>query len=35
VVPIKQIAEKPISDPDLKEGIPIPKHVLDYYHQNQ
>ena len=35
IVPIKQVAEKPISDPDLKEGISIPKHVLDYYEQNK
>ena len=35
VVPIKQVAEKPISDPELRTGIPIPKHVLDYYEQNK
>ena len=35
IVPIKQVAEYPISDPVLKESIEIPSHVLDYYHQNK
>jgi nitroimidazol reductase NimA-like FMN-containing flavoprotein (pyridoxamine 5'-phosphate oxidase superfamily) len=35
VVPMKQVAEPPISDPDLKDGISIPKHVMDYYKQNK
>ncbi|MEQ6123245.1 pyridoxamine 5'-phosphate oxidase family protein [Pseudotenacibaculum sp. MALMAid0570] len=34
VVPLKQIAEKPISDHQLKEGIEIPNHVMEYYRQN-
>ena len=35
IVPIKQVAEAPISDPELKEEIPVPKHILDYCEQNQ
>lgn len=35
VVPIKQVAEYPISDEKLKQGIEIPKHVLDYYQANK
>lgn len=35
IVPIKQIVEYPISDEQLKQGIEIPKHVLDYYHNNK
>lgn len=35
IVPIKQVAEKPISDPELKDGIDIPSHVMDYYHNNK
>ncbi|WP_275315618.1 pyridoxamine 5'-phosphate oxidase family protein [Tenacibaculum bernardetii] len=35
IVPIKQVAEFPISDDKLKEGVEIPKHVLDYYQQNK
>ncbi len=34
LVPLKQVAEYPISDEVLSEKIKIPKHVLDYYHQN-
>lgn len=35
VVPIRQIAEYPIPDEQLKEGIEIPEHVLTYYHENK
>jgi nitroimidazol reductase NimA-like FMN-containing flavoprotein (pyridoxamine 5'-phosphate oxidase superfamily) len=35
VIPIKQVAEAPISDPNLKNGISIPKQVMDYYQQNR
>ena len=35
LLPIKQIAEFPISDEKLSSTIKIPKHVLDYYHQNK
>lgn len=35
LVPIKQIAEFPESDAQLKKGIEIPKHVLDYYKDNK
>lgn len=35
VVPIKQVAEHPISDDKLKKEIEIPKHVLAYYEQNK
>ena len=35
IVPIKQVAEFPISDDKLKEGVEIPKHVLDYYNQHK
>ena len=35
IVPIKQVAEFPISDDKLKEGVETPKHVLDYYQQNK
>jgi len=34
LVPIKQITEYPIPDEVLSEKIEIPKHVLEYYHQN-
>jgi len=30
-IPIKTICEFPIHDDKLKDGIPIPKHVLDFY----
>lgn len=35
LMPIKQIAEYPISDKDLPDNIEIPKHVLEYYHKNK
>lgn len=35
VIPVKQVAEFPVSDSELKEGIVIPKHILDYYEQNK
>ena len=31
VLPLKQVAEYPISDEKLPEGIDVPKHVLAYY----
>jgi nitroimidazol reductase NimA-like FMN-containing flavoprotein (pyridoxamine 5'-phosphate oxidase superfamily) len=35
LMPIKQVAEYPVSDKDLPMGIGIPKHVLDYYDTNK
>ncbi len=35
LVPLKQIAEYPISDSKLAADIEIPKHVLDYYNKNK
>ncbi|MGH1383409.1 pyridoxamine 5'-phosphate oxidase family protein [Kordia sp.] len=35
LVPIKQIAEYPISDEGLPQKMEIPKHVLDYYEENK
>ncbi|MEP5339233.1 MAG: pyridoxamine 5'-phosphate oxidase family protein [Algibacter sp.] len=35
VVPIKQIAEFPVSDHLLKDDVEIPKHVLDYYEMHK
>lgn len=35
LVPIKQIAEFPISDELLPENIEIPEHVLEYYENNK
>ncbi len=35
LVPLKQVAEFPISDELLPENIDIPEHVLDYYQQNK
>jgi nitroimidazol reductase NimA-like FMN-containing flavoprotein (pyridoxamine 5'-phosphate oxidase superfamily) len=35
LVPIKQVAEYPIADKGKPEQMEIPKHVLDYYHQNK
>ena len=35
IVPIKQIAEFPVSDSLLAEDIEVPKHVLDYYEKNK
>ncbi len=35
VVPIKQIAETPISDDLLGDNIEIPSHVIDYYEKNK
>lgn len=35
IVPIKQVAEYPIADEGLPQKMEIPKHVLDYYHQNK
>ena len=34
VVPIKQVAEMPVPDEQLKAGIATPQHILDYYEQN-
>lgn len=35
LVPIKQIAEYPISDKGLPQKMEIPKHVLNYYQENK
>jgi nitroimidazol reductase NimA-like FMN-containing flavoprotein (pyridoxamine 5'-phosphate oxidase superfamily) len=35
IVPIKQVAEFPISDEGKPENMEIPKHVLDYYEANK
>ncbi len=35
LVPLKQVAEFPISDDKLSKEITIPKHVLDYYHSHK
>jgi len=35
LVPLKQIAQYPISDKGLPQKMEIPKHVLDYYQQNK
>jgi len=35
LMPLKQIAEYPISDKHLPNNIEIPKHVLDYYTKNK
>lgn len=35
LVPIKQVAEYPVPDKGKPEKMEIPKHVLDYYHQNK
>ena len=35
LVPLKQIAEYPISDEGLPQKMEIPKHVLDYYKENK
>ena len=35
VVPIKQVAEMPVPDEQLKAGIATPQHILDYYEQNK
>ena len=35
IVPIKQVAEHPISDDRLIDGVEIPNHVLDYYKANK
>jgi nitroimidazol reductase NimA-like FMN-containing flavoprotein (pyridoxamine 5'-phosphate oxidase superfamily) len=35
ILPLKQIAEYPISDPELKKEIEIPTHVLEYYNENK
>lgn len=34
-IPIKTICEFPVPDKNLKEGIPIPQHVLDFYEKNK
>ncbi|WGH76163.1 pyridoxamine 5'-phosphate oxidase family protein [Tenacibaculum tangerinum] len=35
LVPLKQVALAPISDENLRENIPIPSHVLEYYKLHQ
>ncbi len=34
-IPIKTICEFPIPEKDLKEGVEIPKHILDFYKNNK
>ena len=34
-IPVKIICEYPIPVEDLKEGIPIPKHVMDFYEKRK
>ena len=33
--PIKTICEFPIPDKNIKDGVPIPQHVLDFYEKNK
>jgi hypothetical protein len=35
IVPLKQVAEYPVSDDQLKKEIDIPEHVLTYYKEHQ
>lgn len=35
IVPIRQIAEAPVSDPLLPDEVSIPDHVVDYYEKNK
>ena len=35
IIPLKQVAESPVSDDKLPSDIEIPKHVLDFYHSNK
>ena len=35
LVPLRQVAEYPISDSKLEPEVKIPKHVLDYYKKNK
>ena len=35
LVPLKQVAEYPITDQVLPQNMEIPEHVLDYYRQNK
>ncbi len=35
LVPIKQIAEYPISDEGLPQKMEVPKHIMDYYEENK
>jgi nitroimidazol reductase NimA-like FMN-containing flavoprotein (pyridoxamine 5'-phosphate oxidase superfamily) len=35
IVPIKQVAEFPVSDALLDDSVKIPKHVLEYYKNNK
>lgn len=35
LVPLKQVAEYPVPDKGKPQDMEIPKHVLDYYHQNK
>lgn len=35
IIPIKLVAESPVPDPELKAGIEIPSHVMDYYQKNK
>ena len=35
IVPLKQVAEPPIADDKLMDGISVPDHILSYYEQNK
>lgn len=35
LLPLKQVAELPESDPFLPEGVEVPEHVLTYYEKNK
>lgn len=35
LVPLKQIAQYPVADTPLKEGVDIPEHVLNYYNTHK
>ena len=35
IVPLKQVAEPPIADDKLIDGISVPDHILSYYEQNK
>lgn len=35
LMPLKQVAQYPITDKEISKGVEIPKHVLDYYNKNK
>ena len=35
LLPLKQVAENPISDPLLPSNVSVPKHVVDYYEKHK